>query len=158
MWSMVVVAMMAGLVGYYIMPAQRSIVVMEDMKARELADNMGIYRAAVVDYFSANPHLLNTSVPIGTLTLPDWSTGSAMSLWANYRGGDGTIYIYPTDLPPVNIVFDVLQLSRGSYSVGVYRAADNSLYSPVDGTRVTYAALGSVSVPDGAPVWLAARK
>ena len=91
--------------------------------------------------------------------VPTWSTlytHSATSIWANYRDSAGVIYIYPSTLPPSNIVSQILKLSRYSMNVGIYRASDNSLYSPVDGTRITLASLGGVSIPDTAPVWMAA--
>jgi hypothetical protein len=122
-----------------------------------------VYRQAVVAYFSAND-MTNTSVDIDTLKaagmVPTWSmlyTSSDTSIWANYRDSSGVIYIYPATLTSTNIVSEVLKLSRNSMTVGIYRASDHSLYSPVDGTRVVLNSLGGVSIPDTAPVWMAAR-
>jgi hypothetical protein len=162
MWSAIVVAVMAALTGFYMLPAERSRMAVENLQAREQAESMGMYRQAVVAYFSAND-LTNTSVGIDTLKeagmVPAWSTlHSRPSSWSNYRDGAGVIYIFPSALPSSNIVSEVLKLSRHSMTVGVYRASDHSLYSPVDGTRVALAPLGATAIPDAAPVWLAARE
>jgi hypothetical protein len=163
MWSAIVVAVMAALTGFYMLPAERSYIAMKNLQARELAESMGVYRQAVVAYFSAND-MTNTSVDIDTLKaagmVPTWSmlyTSSDTSIWANYRDSSGVIYIYPATLTSTNIVSEVLKLSRNSMTVGIYRASDHSLYSPVDGTRVVLNSLGGVSIPDTAPVWMAAR-
>lgn len=163
MWNMFIVAAMAALTGVYMLPAERSQITIQNQQARELAETMGIYRQAVVAYFSAN-NVTNTSVSINTLKnagmLPTWSilyTSSTTSIWANYRDSSGVIYIYPATTPSLNIVSELLKLSQNSMNVGIYRASDNSLYSPLDGIRVTLGSLGAASIPDSAPVWIAAR-
>ena len=164
MWSLVVVCVLAAASGFYMMPAERAHVTARNHEAREQAVAMAVYRAAVVAYFSAND-LKNTSVTLATLTstgaLPDWSplrNAGASLIWRNYRDGAGVIYIYPATLPAANIVSEVLALSQNALTVGIYRAADRSLYSPADGKRVVLATLGAVSIPDTALVWLAARQ
>lgn len=162
MWNLVIVAVMAALTGFYSLSPERSLMAEKTQEEREMAESMGIYRQAVIAYFTAH-NVTNTSVGIETLKdegmLPAWSTlytHSATSIWENYRDSAGVIYIYPSTLPPSNIVSPLLTLSRYSLNVGVYRASDNSLYSPVDGSRITLASLGGVSIPDTAPVWMAA--
>jgi hypothetical protein len=161
MWSIVVLAIMAALTGFYLLPVERGILATEDLKARELAGNMGVYRDAVATYFKDN-NLTNTSVSITTLV----STGalrpyytqseSALSIWANYRDAAGTIYIYPATLPSTNFASEIQRLSQNALSFGIYRSSDNSLYSPVDGVRVTQdASLAGKLIPNGAPIWLA---
>lgn len=163
MWSLVIAAVMAALTGFYMMPAERSTMAEKNLEARELAESMGMYRQAVIAYFSAH-NVTNTRVGIDTLKsegmVPTWSTlytRSATSIWASYRDSTGVIYIYPATPASTNIVSELLKLSQYSMSVGIYRASDHSLYSPVDGTRVVLASLGGVSIPDTAPVWMAAR-
>lgn len=163
MWSAIVVMVMAALAGFYMLPAERSHIAVQNLQARELAESMGIYRQAVVAYFSDND-VLDTSVHIDTLKssdkLPTWSTlytRSATSIWRNYRDCNGVIYIYPATLAAPNIVSELLTLSRNSMTVAIYRASDHSLYSPADGTRVALVSLGAATIPDMAPVWLAAR-
>lgn len=161
MWSAMIVAVMAALTGFYMLPAERSRMAVENLQAREQAESMGMYRQAVVAYFSAHD-VTNTSVGIDTLKeqgmVPAWSTlHSRPSSWANYRDGAGVIYIFPSTLSAPNIVGEVMKLSHNSLTVGVYRALDHSLYSPVDGRRVMLPALGAAAIPDTAPVWLAAR-
>lgn len=165
MWSLVIVFVMAALTGFYAMPAERSRLATENQSARELAESMALYRQAVLAYYSA--HQVNDpSVDIDTLkqsgVVPSWSTLSTRSasvIWANHRDGAGVIYIYPSVPAPRNIVAEVLKLSGNSMLVGVYRAADQSLYSPADGTRVALASPGpAAAIPDAALVWLAPRQ
>jgi hypothetical protein len=161
MWSAIVVAVMAALTGFYMLPAERSRMVVENLQAREQAESMGVYRQAVVAYFSAHD-VSDTSVDIYTLkqsgVVPAWSTlHTRPSNWANYRDHAGVIYIFPSTLASANIVGEVLKLSRYSMNVGVYRASDHTLYSPLDGTRIALAPLGATAIPDTAPVWMASR-
>jgi hypothetical protein len=164
MWGVIVVFIMAALTGFYMLPAEKGRIVVEQQQARELAESMALYRRAVASYFSAND-VTNASVGIDTLkasgVVPAWSTlytRSAAVIWANYRDGAGNIYIYPATPAPRNIVGEVLALSGNSMTVGIYRASDQTLYAPADGTRVTLASLGAAAIPDGALVWLAARE
>jgi hypothetical protein len=163
MWAITMVVVMAALTGVYMLPPERSAMAVRDLTARELAESMGVYRQSVVKYFSAN-NVTNTSISIDTLkstgVVPTWSTlytQSSTAIWANYRNSAGVIYIYPATMPSVNITSELMKLSQYSLTVGLYRASDNSVYSPVDGTRVTHASLAAVSIPDNAPVWMAAR-
>jgi hypothetical protein len=158
MWSIVVLAITAALTGFYLLPVERGILATEDLKARELAGNMAVYRDAVATYFTDN-NLTDTSVSIATLNstgaLRPYYTQSASSIWANYRDAAGTIYIYPATLPSTNFASEIQRLSQNALSFGIYRSSDNSLYSPVDGVWVTQdASLAGKSIPDGAPVWL----
>ena len=161
MWSAIVVAVMAALTGFYMLPAERSRIVVENQLARTQAESMGVYRQAVVAYFSAHDET-NTSVRFEVLKasgmMPGWSAQyGSTSAWTNYRDGAGVIYIFPAAMPSPAIVGEVLALSHHSMSVGVYRASDHTLYSPVDGSRIALASLGTAAIPDAAPVWLAAR-
>ncbi len=163
MWSITVFVVMTALAGVYMLPAERSEMAVQDLKARELAESMGVYRQAVVAYFSASD-VTDTSVDIDTLKgagmVPTWSTlytNSAATIWKNYRDSAGVIYVYPATLPSANITSELLKLSQYSLTVGIYRNSDGSLYSPVDGARITLTSLGGVSIPDTAPVWMAAR-
>jgi hypothetical protein len=163
MWAIAMVVAMAALTGIYMLPAERSAMAVQDLTARELAESMSVYRQSVVKYFMAN-NVTDTSISIDALKnmgmIPTWSTlytQSSSVIWANYRDSAGVIYIYPTTMPSVNITSELKKLSQYSLNVGLYQASDNSLYSPVDGTRVTHTSLASRSIPDNAPVWIAAR-
>ncbi|MTV41729.1 hypothetical protein [Duganella radicis] len=162
MWNLLVIVVMAALGGFYLLPAERGHIAAGEQLMREQAGAMGIYRQAVITYFSLHDQT-DTSVDISTLRasglLPAWSplaSPGAAPAWANYRDSAGVIYIYPLAQAAPNMVGEVLKLSHNSMNVGVYRAADHSLYSPLDGARVALAA-GTFAIPDGAPVWMAAR-
>jgi hypothetical protein len=163
MWSVILVTVMAALTGFYMLPAERNHLAAENLQARDMAESMGIYRQAVVAYFSAHD-VSDTSVAFGALkasgALPHWSAlqaGGAASAWSNYRDSTGVIYIYPAAPAPPGIVSEVLKLSRNSMAVGVYRASDHSLYSPADGSRIVLTWAGAAAIPDAALVWSAAR-
>lgn len=163
MWNFVIVAVMAALTGFYTLSSERSVANIKDQETRVQAESMGVYRQAVIAYFTAH-NVTGTSVDIDTMKnegmVPTWSTlytDSAASIWANYRDSAGIIYIYPTTLPSANIVNEVLKLSKYSMNVGIYSTSDGSLYSPADGNRITLTPLPGVSIPDTAPVWMAAR-
>jgi hypothetical protein len=164
MWATMVVFVMAALTGFYMLPAERGRIAVEQRQARELAESMALYRQAVVSYYSAND-VTGASIGIDTLkaagVVPSWSalyTRSAQAIWGNYRDSAGVIYIYPATPAPRNIVGEVLALSGNSLNVGIYRASDRSLYAPADGTRVALAPQAAAAIPDGALVWLAARE
>lgn len=161
MWSAVIVFVMAALTGFYMIPAERSRIAVENQVAREQAESMGIYREAVMSYF-AEHDVTGTSVAFAHLKnphmLPKWSTlASAGVPWTNYRDSAGVIYIFPAAAGGRNIVNEVLALSHNSLNVGIYRAADRTLYAPADGTRVALAGPGPGTIPDAALVWMAAR-
>lgn len=164
MWNIVVVAVMAALAGIYILPSEQALGRAEDMKARELAGSMAVYRQAVSAYYGKFGAKTNYSATVAELKagnfLPDWSrlyTEGEAGPWTNYRNAAGIIYIYPKQLPEKNILPDLLELAHNSVSVTVYRATDSSLYSPGDNKRFKHALAGA-AIPDGAPVWIASPK
>lgn len=163
MWNALIVIVMAALTGFYMMPGERSQIAADNHEARVLAESMGLYREAVVSYFSS-PGMGGTSVGIDALKesgmLPAWSalyTRSGQSPWTNYRDSAGIIYIFQERPAGPNIVSEVLQLSGNSMNVGIYRASDRSLYSPADGSRVVLTSAAGAPIPDTALVWLASR-
>jgi hypothetical protein len=163
MWTTLVVVIMAALSGFYMMPAERGNLAVENHKARERAESMALYRKTVAAYYSAHD-VTRASIDIDTLkssgALPSWSalhTRSTDLAWANYRDGAGVIYVYARP-GGRNIAADVLKVAGNSLNVGIYRESDRSLYSPADGRRVVLATLDADVIPDGALVWLAARE
>jgi len=164
MWATMVVFIMAALTGFYMMPAERANLAVENHQARGRAESMALYRQAVAAYYSAHD-VTRASIGIDTLkssgTLPSWSalyTRGADMAWANYRDGAGVIYVYAAQPSGRDITAEVLAVAGNSLNVGIYRASDRSLYSPADGRRVALATLDTDVIPDGALVWLAARE
>jgi hypothetical protein len=160
MWAVLIMVVVVALGGWYAWPAEHGREIVVEQQANDDAETMGIYRQAVMDWFKAN-NVTDTSVSLADLkaagVLPAWSrlsTGSATT-WTNYRDSAGQIYIFPAAAGTRPIVAELLALSRNSLNVGVYRAADHTLFSPVDGTRIALPPLGDAVIPDGAPVWLA---
>jgi hypothetical protein len=161
MWAVLIVVFAVALGGWYGWPAEHGREAVVRQQASEDAGSMGIYREAVIAYFKAN-NVTDTSVSLADLklagVLPAWSRladGATAAAWTNYRDTAGQIYIFPAAAGARPIVAELLALSRNSLNVGVYRAADHSLVSPVDGTRIALPSLGAAVIPDGAPVWLA---
>jgi len=160
MWAVLIMVVMVALGGWYGWPAEQRREAVVRQQADDDAGTMAVYRDAVMAYFKAN-NVTDTSVSLAGLkgagVLPAWSklATSPTVAWTNYRDGAGQIYIFPAAAGARPIVAELLALSRNSLNVGVYRAADHTLFSPVDGTRIALPTLGEAVIPDGAPVWLA---
>jgi hypothetical protein len=161
MWAVLIVVVALTLGGWYGWPAEQRREAVVRQQASNDAETMGIYRAAVIAWFKAN-NVTDASASLADLkaagVLPAWSrlsTASVATAWTNYRDGAGQIYIFPAAAGAPPVIAELLALSRNSLNVGVYRAADHTLFSPVDGTRIALPPLGDAVIPDGAPVWLA---
>jgi hypothetical protein len=161
MWAVLIVVCAAVLGGWYGWPAEQGREAVVRQQAGEYAETVGLYRQAVVAYYKAND-VTDTSASLDDLqqagVLPAWSllaTNSVATTWTNYRDSAGRIYIFPASAGAPPIVAELLALSRNSLNVGIYRASDHTLWSPVDGTRVALPPLGGAVIPDAAPVWLA---
>jgi hypothetical protein len=160
-----VVAVLAALTGFYSLQTERNVSAAEQHRSMYHADSMAVYRDAVVRYFTANPAqfgTVSTDALIAENDFPAWSTQASADLWNNFRANDGTIYIFAATAsdqlpqPPRNITDDIVRLSRKSALTGVYRTNDTKLYSPVLGqTNIPLPDTGSVSIPNGSPVWVA---
>lgn len=132
--------------------------------ALNMAGSMLQYRTAVIHYFSEHD-VFDASVSLAALkstnALPAWSTlyqQDIQSPWSNYRDSAGTIYIYATSLPAIDITAEITRLSQNSFLTGVYRTGMTTLQSPIFGdTHIPLTALNGKSVPDGAPVWIAMK-
>jgi hypothetical protein len=165
MWSYAALLVLTSAIGAYLTINKEQTAATEQASAEALAANMATYRAAVVDYFSANPGVY-PSVSIEDLkaagVLPQWSslyTQPATSKWANYRDASDIIYVYASSPLAVNITSDIAALSKNSILTGVYRTGDTALYSPVFGqTQIPLPPLAQVSIPNGSPLWIAMRK
>jgi hypothetical protein len=161
MWAVLIVVLALTLGGWYGWPAEQRREAVARQQASEDAETMGIYRQAVVAWFKAND-VTDTSVSLADLkvagVVPAWSrlsAGPTAAAWTNYRDAAGQIYIFPAAAGASPVIAELLALSRNSLNVGIYRAADQTLFSPVDGTRIALPPLGDAVIPDGAPVWLA---
>lgn len=165
MWNFAVLAVLMSVAGVYAVKNAQSLDGAQDGLATATAAEMGIYRGAVIAYFSDHDQLA-TSVDDDTLKsggyLPGWSSMSqprTQLAWRNYRDAGGVIYVYTNTLPTRNLSAELVQLARNSMLFGVYRSGSPNLQSPVYGdTGIPLAALAGMSVPDGAPVWIAMKK
>ncbi|RJF96855.1 hypothetical protein D3870_20955 [Noviherbaspirillum cavernae] len=166
MWNIAVLTIMISLTGFYAMFDKESLAVAGKPKSMPIAENMALYREAVITYFTEHPEETGPSVDIATLVasraLPGWSSlanAPRSSIWANYRDTDGMIYIYAKSLPPVNIVADIVELAQNSVFAGVYRTGDTTLFSPVKGdTKIKFKLPANLQIPHGSPVWIAMRR
>jgi len=161
MWAVLIVVCVTVLGGWYGWPAEQRREAVVRQQGGEVAETVGMYRQAVVAYFKTHG-ATDTSVSLADLkqagVLPAWSTlptGPMAATWTNYRDSAGRIYIFPAAAGAPPIVAELLALSRNSLNVGIYRASDHTLWSPVDGTRIALPPLGGAVIPDAAPVWLA---
>ena len=166
MWSMWVIAVMIALAGYYSLADQQEMATtVAEKSAESLANNMAIYRAGVIDYYTRNPTFGENTVNFSQLvagpikSLPDWyqppMINSTKILWAN-RIKDGEIYIYANEIPKINIISEITKLSQNSINTGEKKAGFDVLFSPVRGqTDIPLPIFTSNPIPDGSPVWLA---
>jgi hypothetical protein len=161
MWAVLIVLCVTVLGGWYGWPADQRHEAVVRQQAGANAETVGMYRQAVVAWFKAH-NVTDTSVSPADLkqagVLPAWSTlptGPMAATWTNYRDSTGRIYIFPAAAGAPPIIPELLALSRNSLNVGIYRASDHTLWSPVDGTRIALPPLGGTAIPDAAPVWLA---
>jgi hypothetical protein len=164
MWSVLMVAVLTALTAFYTNVDTQAMATLEQTRSAELADSMALYRNAAIDYFSRHPDQTG-SVAIGTLigagSLPAWSALAAHpenSIWAAYRDANGLIYVYSTSVSR-NIASEVIRLASNSLMAGIYRKGDTTLYSPAFGdTRIKLPAAGTITIPDGSPVWVAGTR
>lgn len=165
MWGILVAAVMFMLTSHYALFDQKWLQTLDDMKARTVAEEMALYREAVIVYFTEND-FRNMGVDMTALKpkLPTWSswyTGTPMVTWLNYRDANGVIYVYALSLPKVNITSEIVQLSQNSMLAGVFHTGDVTLHSPVfgdTGIPLTSLAMAGVVVPNGSPLWLATAR
>jgi hypothetical protein len=165
MWNFVVLAALIAATGVYANRNQQTLDAAQGSLAASTAADMGIYRSAVIDYFSDHD-LTSTSVSTASLKsggyLPEWSRMYQQStplLWRNYRDADGVIYVYAASRPAQDLNAELAQLARNSVLLGFYRSGLPTLQSPVSGdTGIPITALSPMSIQDGAPVWIAMKK
>lgn len=165
MWNVAVLVVLISLAGVYATRNLQSLDAAQDSLAASDAAEMGIYRQAVIDYFSVND-LRGTSVAAATLKsgghLPAWSRlyqQAGALAWSNYRDANGVIYVYALAVPDRNLAGELAQLARHSVLLGIYERASPTLQSPVHGnTGIPISVLSGRSIPDGAPVWIAMTK
>lgn len=162
MWNVVVLAVLISVAGVYAVRNYQALDHAQVGLAAGMAAEMGIYRSAVVRYFSEHD-VFDASVDTATLKsagyLPPWSRMYQQStplIWRNYRDPAGVIYVYAASLPAQNLAAELARLAGNSLLFGVYRASAANLQSPVAGdTGISLAALAGKAIPDGAPVWIA---
>ena len=156
MWMTWILVMMLSLTGYFFLENQTKNPAQLIQKNLDLASSMATYRQTVITYLSNNPAYAGDVLPdeIVLAALPSWSR--PYPLWKNYLSADGTITIYASALPPINIIPDIAHLSQNSLLAGVANVRTGTLHTPASGdTGIPLP--GGVAIPDGAPVWLARR-
>jgi len=165
MWNVAVLVILIAVAGVYTTRNVQTLDAVQGSLDASNAAEMGIYRQAVIDYFSAHD-LRATSVAAATLRssgyLPAWTRmyqqGGALA-WSNYRDANGVIYVYALGVPDRSLAGELVRLARHSVLLGGYDGNSATLQSPVHGnTGIPISALSGRSIPDGAPVWIAMTK
>jgi hypothetical protein len=146
MWVLWILVAMVSLTGYFAMGAQAQEPALSAAASMDLARNMGIYRAAVLDYAAANPGHTG-AVPEEALHYPSWYRRHPG--WASVVNGRAVV-VYATQPLPADVVSELVALSRNSRLAGVADAKRGVLVSPLYGDTGLALPPG---VPDGAPVW-----
>lgn len=165
MWNAAVVAILIAVAGVFATKNSRTLDGVQASLAASTAAEMGIYRNAVINYFTAHdssPGVVTTASLKSGGYLPSWSRlyqQSTPLAWSNYRDASGIIYIYTTTLPDRNLVAELARLAQNSVLFGVYDSTTNKLQSPAAGnTNIPTSAISAMSIPNGAPVWIAMIK
>ncbi|NVE00139.1 type IV pilus biogenesis protein PilM [Massilia sp. BJB1822] len=115
-------------------------------RAEDLAQNMAVYRSAVVAYAAAHAGFSGT-VADAKLALPSWYV--RLPWWSNYVDG-GMVTVYASSPPPLGFAAELQRVSR--YSMLAGEARGGKLHTPAFGdTGIVL----STAVPNLAPVWLA---
>jgi hypothetical protein len=158
MWNFLILMVMVSLAGFYTIFNKDDSALSGMPSSMPIAENMALYRTAVINYRHDHPDDDSAVVPQEALSqTPPWSTlatTSPYATWANYRNASGITYIYAMSPPRVNIVNDLLQVSENSELVGENRGGTGTLYSPTKG-NTNIALPAEVSIPIGSPVWVA---
>ncbi|EJN02925.1 type IV pilus biogenesis protein PilM [Herbaspirillum sp. YR522] len=165
MWNAAVMAILIAVAGVYATRNTETLDNVQAAQAASMAAEMGIYRNAVINYFSEHASSYNT-VSTAVLKsggyLPSWSRlyqQAAPLAWNNFRDATGVIYIYATALPERNLNAELASLAQNSVLFGIYDSTTNRLQSPVAGdTLIPTTAISAMSIPNGAPVWIAMIK
>lgn len=161
MWNIVVLVVMMAVAGIYASAGMRSVDRAQDQLAAAMAAEMGIYRQAVIGYFSDHD-LLGTGVSSDALKtggyLPGWSRmaqQAAPLAWNNYRDANGVIYVYATSPPARNFDGELARLARNSLLAGTYGSAGTLRSVTAGDTGIALGALAGSAIQVGAPVWIA---
>ncbi|HYD61622.1 MAG TPA: type IV pilus biogenesis protein PilM [Noviherbaspirillum sp.] len=162
MWHILMVLSLASLAGLYATFDKPALAAYENVDAVNLVRDMAHYREAVIAYFAQNPGVYpraDITALLSANVWPSWSTlqhKHTLPRWAHYRDSDGMLYVYAASEPDVNLFPELMKLTQNSVLVGVYRAGDTTLYSPVLGdTGRKLPTSGSAAIPVGSPVWIA---
>jgi hypothetical protein len=145
MWMLWLLFALGVLAGHVALSGQASQVLAAPARAGDLAQNMAVYRTAVVAYVAAHAGFRG-AVADGDLILPSWYV--RLPWWRNHVA-DGMVTVYAVP-PPTGFVVELQRLAGGSMLAG--EARGGRLHAPAFGD--TGIALPAV-VPDLAPVWLA---
>jgi hypothetical protein len=153
MYAIWVVIALATLTGTYALLGNESAPATTSPSEMSLAQNMSLYRQAVVAYAQANPSFAG-SVPVNRLTL---AAGTPDPVWRNYVtpnvGYVGSlVVVYAASPTAPAVVIDIEQLAQGSALAGsAYGGAIDSPGNP----EVPLPGGVAASVPNGVPVWMA---
>ena len=123
MWAIWILAGMVAVSGYMMTSQEVRSPQINTLRSVDLAENMGIYRAAVLQYAKNNPTFIGT-VPDASLTFPAYGYVKN-PLWTNNVSG-GTVVVYATAFPPVSITAEIVALSKNSIFAG--EANNNKLF------------------------------
>lgn len=163
MWMIAVLIFFVSLTSFYATSAKDIVDLADNTRARHMAESMAVYRDGVIRYYNLNPGA-PANVPLNTLitanVLPSWSNeviNPAASNWTHYRDAlNQRLYVYAVNVPPPQVITEVLKLSQNTIEAGVFRTGNPILSSPVIGdTGIPLPSPADAAIPDGSPVWVA---
>lgn len=180
MWNSMVMAVLTALTGWYVSLAWQVQPDSDAAAARKLAEDMAIYRQAVIRFSTQYPQLSGSIANTGNGIdpgikefFPPMYAAQFQGKWRNYITEDGLIYIYPAQEQVTGLCDAIVSLSGNSVLAG-FSAIDGTLHAPADiATSLAagssqdiplppdYHPVGNIPLPSAIPagvvVWVAHR-
>ncbi|MFZ2999115.1 MAG: type IV pilus biogenesis protein PilM [Undibacterium umbellatum] len=175
-----VMAVLTALTGWYVSLAWQVQPDSDAAAARKLAEDMAIYRQAVIRFSTQYPQLTGSIANTGNGIdpgikefFPPMYSPQFQEKWRNYITEDGLIYIYPAQEQVTGLCDAIVSLSGNSVLAG-FSAIDGTLHAPADiATSLAagssqdiplppdYHPVGNIPLPSAIPagvvVWVAHR-
>jgi hypothetical protein len=153
MYSLAVAVLLAAVIACYAVADDERVPVPPPRTAEALAQDLGVYRQAVLDYALVHPGT-HGAVANAHLPFPAWYT-TPNPLWRNYVW-NGTVVAYAAAMPSVDIVGAIVALSGYSLFAGqtLQGAVVPNGYTGSNPSAVGVALPATLTIANGLPVWM----
>ncbi|MYM98722.1 hypothetical protein [Duganella vulcania] len=153
MFNAMMLAVMLGLTTWYGVRQVDAGALLTHAAQQGQAQAMAAYRQAVVAYFTDHPQQYHAAPAAQLVAAGAPVGGASQGGFANFRLADGTILVYAL-APQPGLMGELLALSQRSHMVGLF---SQGYFRPALSTVPSTIAAPALAIPNGGPVWLAAR-